>query len=243
MNDAASLETLLRLSARNAPNRFVLWEKIINVLQPETMLELGVWRGEFAAHILAHCPSIKRYYFLDPWRPLPAWNKPLNIAAEALEEGFAAAMKATDFARHKVKVLRGTTNEVADQIDDESLDIAYVDGDHTLRGITIDLANMLPKVRPHGFLAGDDFCPTIWQHSAEYEPTLVFPYAVYFAEAHRLPIYGLPFSQYVMHKDAAGYGFVDLAGAYATQDLLPQLSGKPARPRPQEIRFTISENV
>ena len=33
-------------------------------------------------------------------------------------------------------MLRGTTTEVIDRVPDRSVDFAYIDGDHTLRGIT-----------------------------------------------------------------------------------------------------------
>jgi len=180
-----------------------------------------VWRGDFAAEILAKCPSIKRYYMLDPWRPLPEWNKPLNHNTTVFEEAYATARAVTKFADDRIVILRGTTTEVIDQIPDGSLDFAYVDGDHTLRGITIDLTEVAPKVRAEGYLTGDDLVPTIWQHNSHFEPTLIFPYALYFAEALRAPIYALPYSQFLIHKTAArGYSFTDLVGSYGKHDVL-----------------------
>jgi len=44
-----------------------------------------------------------------------------------------------DFAASKRIILQGKTTEVIDQINDNELDFAYIDGDHTLKGITIDL--------------------------------------------------------------------------------------------------------
>jgi hypothetical protein len=49
-------------------------------------------------------------------------------------------------------VLRGRTRELINQIPDDSLDFAYIDGDHTLRGITIDLVRLLPKMREGGVI-------------------------------------------------------------------------------------------
>jgi predicted O-methyltransferase YrrM len=225
MNCRQDLNALLRRTANQEADRFTLWETIINALKPETVLELGVWKGDFAIHILTHCPSIKRYYMIDPWRSLPAWNKPFNVESAAFEEAYKVAMNATRFAADKLVVLRGTTTEVIDKIPNQSLDFAYIDGDHTLRGITIDLANVLGKVRADGYLAGDDFLPSIWEHSAKYEPTLIFPFALYFAEAHRIPIYALPHGQFLIHKNSEiGYSFTDLVGAYGKQDVLQHVS-------------------
>ena len=40
---------------------------------------------------------------------------------------------------------------------DGSLDFVYIDGDHTLKGTNTDLAAWWPKLRPGGWLCGDDY--------------------------------------------------------------------------------------
>jgi hypothetical protein len=88
---------------------------------------------------------------------------------------------------------------------------------------------MYPKVRDGGFVGGDDFCRSMFQHSAEFEPTLVFPYAVYFAEAVGARIYALPHRQFLIHKDpGAGHAFIDLTGRYQDTTIKAQLAGRPA---------------
>jgi hypothetical protein len=213
-----------------AGNRFQLWSELISTQRLATIAEIGVFRGEFAKALLDACPGITEYTMIDPWRNLSDWNKPANRADDVFEEYYRESMAATEAHASKRRVLRGRTSEVIDQIDDASLDLAYVDGDHTLRGITIDLIKVYPKVRDGGYLAGDDLTPTIWQHASRFEPSLVFPFAVHFAEAMGHPFYALPYKQFLIHKDAAaGFEYHDLVGKYPTTDLLPQLSG--ARPR------------
>ena len=95
------------------------------------------------------------------------------------------------------------------------LDFAYIDADHTLKGIAIDLIRVYPKVRAGGFLGGDDFTRSVWEHNTRFEPTLVFPFAVYFAEAVDATIYALPYSQFCLQKTSASqFAFVDLTGLY-----------------------------
>ena len=223
MDHRQDLSTLLRQIATRVADRLTLWETIINNLKPETVLELGVWRGEIVRPI--SFPTVRLSSVItcsDPWRSLPAWNKPFNVELSVFEDSYRAAINATRFAAERVVVMRGTTTEVIDRIPDHSLDLTYVDGDHTLRGITIDLVNVFPKVRADGYITGDDFLPSIWQQSTKYEPTLIFPLALYFAEAHRLPIYALPHGQFLMQKSAEtiGYSFTDLEGTYGKRDEL-----------------------
>ena len=204
----------------NATSMIQLWSRVLRATNVRTMLEVGVWKGDFAKQILEECDFIERYYMIDPWANLPDWNKPFNVPSEIFEEVYAEAMKKTDFADLRRVVLRGRTNEVVDEIPDNSLDFAYIDGDHTLRGITIDLVRVLPKIVEGGLIGGDDFANTPWQHGIQYEPTLVCPFSIYFAEAMRLPIVALPFNQFVLQKRSnSTFAFLDTTGTYGDVSL------------------------
>jgi len=199
----------------NSVSRVELWQQVLDIQQTKTMLEIGVWKGDFAEQILRSCKSVDRYYMIDPWANLPNWNKPFNVDSEMFEKIYREAMHKTEFAADKRVVLRGRTQEVIDAIPDNSLDFAYIDGDHTLRGITIDLIKVLPKIKEGGLIGGDDFINTPWQHDISYEPTLVCPYSIYFAEAHNLPIAALPHNQFLIQKDSvAKFSFTDSTGNY-----------------------------
>jgi len=79
---------------------------------------------------------------------------------------------------------------------------------------------MLPKVKIGGLLAGDDFTHSPWQHSVDYEPTLIFPYAVYFAEAMGLPLYAFGKNQFAIHnRSDLGFSFNDLTSSYLKPNL------------------------
>lgn len=215
--------------AQGAESRVELWTRLIHEAGVRTVAEIGVYRGRFAAALLDACPQIETYYMIDPWRNLADWNKPANTTDERFEGFHRETLERTEAHAGKRVVLRGTTTEVIDEIPDGSLDLAYIDGDHTLRGITVDLVRVLPKVRDGGWIGGDDFCPSIWQHDEEYEPTLVFPLAVHFAEAAGAPIYALGRRQFLIHKGGE-HEFVDLTGRYGGTELGRQLAKRP-RPR------------
>jgi hypothetical protein len=239
-------ETQLRECAARSATRMDLWVSLLSAAGARDVAEIGVYRGDYAAHLLRGCPGISRYFMVDPWRHLDDWNKPANKADDVFERFFREAMDRTSPHAARRVVLRGKTSEVIDQIPDDSLDFAYVDGDHTLRGITIDLVNVYPKIRKGGWIGGDDFCRSIWQHEEFYEPTLVFPFAVYFAEAVAERIYGLPHNQFLLEKgDAGGYEFVDLTGAYVETDLRTQLDGRGDKPadRPVSLRARVRRRL
>lgn len=198
----------------NETDRFRLWARFIAEKAFRCIAEIGVFRGSFAEKMLASAPCIEKYIMIDPWRFIPSWNKPANRDDQAFELCYNEALSVTEFACQKRVILRGTTIEVISQVPDSVLDFVYIDGDHTLKGISIDLISVLPKVKQGGWIAGDDFCDSIWQHPDTFEPTMIFPFAVYFAEAHGLTLYALPHHQFAMQKTSGSYEFVDLTNSF-----------------------------
>ena len=225
MTAEQSTHELLSECMSSSQSRVDFWVEFIRRAQIQRIVEIGVYEGDFASALLQRCESITRYYMLDPWRHLDNWNKPANRDDVRFERFFQEAKAKTDFARARRVILRGKTTEVIDQISDGELDFAYIDGDHTLRGIAIDLIRVYSKVRCGGFLGGDDFSPTMWQHRTSFEPTLVFPFAVYFAEAVGATIYALPNLQFCLQKNEnPRFSFVDLTGQYGDLSLRSQLA-------------------
>lgn len=212
-------------SAEAGAEREAMWARFVNQTGCRRMAEIGVWKGEFAGRLLTECPALETYYLIDPWRKLEGWNKPWNVSDREFARVFAAARDNVARFGAKAVVLRGTTSEVINEVPDESLDLAYIDGDHTLRGITVDLFRVYPKVRPGGFLGGDDFSDNIWQHSRQFEPSLVCPFVVYFAEAADAELFVLPWQQFLIRKPAgtAGFRVVDLVGKRRSFDLLSRI--------------------
>lgn len=174
-------------------DRLKLWADFINDKQIRSVTEIGVWKGEFAQHLLDNCPTLERYYLVDPWAHLDHWDKPWNVSASEFEAVFQEAQRRVAPFAFKCTFLRGRTTEV----ELPEVDFTYVDGDHTLRGISIDLIRAWPKTK---WLGGDDF-DQVWQHGKDHEPSLVNPFAAYFAEAvgADFQLWG---TQYLLSRDA-----------------------------------------
>ncbi|MES0861352.1 class I SAM-dependent methyltransferase [Ruegeria sp. SCPT10] len=229
--DTAELDEIIEQAIGVSQDRHQLWVNLSSRLKCRSVCEVGVWKGQFAETLLTQVAQIEHYTLIDPWRNLPDWNKPANKTDIEFEEIRNEALRRVSPFLDKVTEIRDTTRNAQSQIPDRSLDLAYIDGDHTLRGITIDLHAMLPKIHKDGFIGGDDFTKTIWQHSQEYSPSEVFPYAIYFCEAQGLPIYTLPFNQFLIVNAQTGFRVID-HGGYAT--LTPAQIY--ARPRAQKLR-------
>lgn len=224
------IEESILASVVRQRDRFDMWADFVSKTNVRSIVEVGVWKGAFSRSVMERCEGISEYHLVDPWRNLPLWNKPLNVDNAEFEAAYEETVRNVSRFRDITKLWRGTSQEINGEFTDNSMDFIYIDGDHTLRGISIDLILWSAKVK-HGFyIAGDDFCPTIWQHDPRYEPTLVFPFAVHFAEAMGYRIYGLPFNQFLIEINREGsrsFEFIDLAGAYRNSQLLDQINGRP----------------
>jgi hypothetical protein len=233
-----NLSERIRGGAAGASSRFDLCASFINQSKVKNFAEIGVWRGEFAEHILRYCPTIERYYMVDPWQHLDDWNKPANVSDQEFEQIFSEAIERTAFASDKRVILRGTTKQALVNLEKGELDAVYIDSNHTLKGITIDLISLYDKIKSDGLILGDDFVPSIWQHPDRFEPTLVFPFAVYFAEAKGDAIFGLPFNQFLISKslEPDAFQFHDLTGRYQETSLRKQFLLSRNRRTKQELQ-------
>jgi len=61
--------------------------------------------------------------------------------------------------KNQVKIIKGfsTDPSIINEFGDETLDIIYIDGDHSFNGCYSDLCNWYPKLKNGGFIINDDY--------------------------------------------------------------------------------------
>jgi hypothetical protein len=194
------IEQTIRNLILNSSTRTALWLNIIDTFKLKYIAEIGVYKGEFAKEILDQSTDVAEYHLIDPWRHLDDWNKPANENSQVFENIYLKVKQKLHDYKSKVYFHRGMTVEVIDELQNEHFDFIYIDGDHSLKGILIDLVNAYEKIKFDGYIGGDDCDFNPYHHSTKYEPTLVFPTVLYFAEAVGAEVYLLPFNQFLLRK-------------------------------------------
>jgi len=125
------------------------------------MAEIGVARGEFSRVLIDTC-SPTRLHMIDPWRH----QTDAHLASDSnnpdqLEQDRRFAQVSADFARElesgQAVLSRAFSHEAAEAIEDGSLDMVYVDGDHSYDGVMRDLEAFASKLRPGGVIMGHDY--------------------------------------------------------------------------------------
>ena len=138
-----------------------LYKKFSDILQDGMiMVELGSWKGQSAALIATELKNNNkkgvRFFCVDTWAG--------TSDSEHGEDKWIKEGKLYNKFKDNLKEvsdyyipLRMTTGEASLHFPDQSIDIVYVDADHSYDGVTKDLELWTPKVKPGGIMSGHDY--------------------------------------------------------------------------------------
>jgi predicted O-methyltransferase YrrM len=57
----------------------------------------------------------------------------------------------------KLKMFRGYSQDQIPKLADNSIDFAFIDGDHSAKQVHLDAKLLLPKMKPNGIILFDDY--------------------------------------------------------------------------------------
>jgi hypothetical protein len=137
--------------------------------------EIGVWKGSTSQHLVTK--NLKELHLIDPYAlPSDSIAKADMIKRYApmiggdKEEDFVAYYDGVHksivemFKNHnEVTVHRMASEEWFAQVEDNTFDWIYVDGDHTFEGCYLDLVGAAKKIKSGGVMLGDDYKSLQWK--------------------------------------------------------------------------------
>ncbi len=173
---ASSVAEIDRLKAEIAAARATIYgwcsaEKLQNFIdltlevKPQLCVEIGPYGGasflpvaytlkflgEGMAIAIDPWDFVECIRHLDPFEHEESWRTWLSIPMDVVEHDFQALIR-----RYKLEdrciTLRMTSEKAAKEIEDDSIDILHIDGDHSEYGSTLDAKLYLPKVRSGGYI-------------------------------------------------------------------------------------------
>tara|TARA_R110000868_G_scaffold145266_1_gene365423 strand:- start:333 stop:941 length:609 start_codon:yes stop_codon:yes gene_type:complete len=112
-------------------------------------LEIGTGRGDSAYHLLTTCPNIKKLTTVDPYKAYDDWNGPISKDHQEKSKELAIA----NLAKFGDRV---DMCEKLDVSEGPVFDFIYIDGDHSLPGVTQDLEEYYDVLKPGGLIAVHD---------------------------------------------------------------------------------------
>lgn len=126
----------------------------INSYSSITWVEIGVRFGFNAEYVLSNF-DIDKIYLIDPYCELP-YRRDI-FSKKQVESYKSEAYKRLEKFKEKCIWLKDYSQNVFNQISDESIDVLYVDGDHHYKAVSQDLSLYYPKVKKNGLIIGDDY--------------------------------------------------------------------------------------
>ena len=132
--------------------------------------EIGVYKGDFSERILALARP-QRLHLIDPWtfESGDTYERALYGRAHAKSQSELDAVLGSVKERFEQEIRVGTvvihrerSAQAAAHFADEYFDWLYIDGNHLYEFVMRDLEQYWPKVKPRGFIAGDDYGVQGW---------------------------------------------------------------------------------
>lgn len=101
------------------------------------VVEVGSHEGHTTAHLQRYCPQVRCFHAVDIKEPDPEKN----------------AIRGLD----RVHFIQGLSDQSAARFEDESVDLVFIDADHSEQAVAKDIEAWLPKLKPGGVMSGHDY--------------------------------------------------------------------------------------
>lgn len=166
--------------------------ELVNLLPIDPIaVEVGCAESNFSRDLLN--AGVSKLYSVDVWTHIPNVRGDGNSAQEWHDANFENTKKLLSPFGDRSIILKGHSVEMAKMIPDSSLDLVYIDSDHSLEGVTNDINSYWPKLKSGGIMGFHDY------EMPEYG---VKESVTHFAKLHNLEIHLIPETEI---KDAGAF--------------------------------------
>jgi len=122
--------------------------RIFARLDYTTGAEVGVAGGKHAKQMFEAIPGL-HLLLVDPYKAY------FRISQDICDRRLDKMQRRLE--SYNKTVMRTTSLEASQQVDDASLDFVYIDGDHRFDAVMMDIILWAPKVRKGGIVSGHDY--------------------------------------------------------------------------------------
>lgn len=123
----------------------------------ENIVEVGVFKGEYSKELIKKF-SPKKIYLVDIFEGyVKSGDKDgINYQTVNLNDEFIKLKKEYE-TNPSVNIIKSDSKSFLKQLSDETIDLIYIDGDHSYEAVKNDLQLSFSKVKNNGYICGHDY--------------------------------------------------------------------------------------
>ena len=135
-----------------------LYSKFVELMSDGSVfVEVGCWKGKSISYMgveIVNSGKQIKCYAVDTWRGSEEHQAEDVIINDTLFDLF---LKNTESLSHVITPVRKPSIEAAKDFVDGSIDIVYIDANHTYEEVKKDIQAWLPKIKKGGIISGHDY--------------------------------------------------------------------------------------
>lgn len=158
MSNTVTLQFLAE--APPAPNDVAVLQKL--AAEAPVIVEVGTFCGATAEVMALAQPKGGRLISVDTFKGSS------GDVTSRVPEGFALEMAQQRLARFDVRFIVLPSVEAARLIEDQSVDLVFIDAAHDYDSVKADILAWAPKVKPTGIIAGHDYDKSLYTMTLPY---------------------------------------------------------------------------
>lgn len=124
----------------------------------QQVAEIGIFHAVLAQEVVKQC-YLNRYYLIDPWRPFTGegtqpWVEEITLDSwdDMCQEAYRVFANCPE-----IRIIRLDSVRASKLFEPESLDMVFIDADHSYEAVSRDIQAWLPIVNDGGIISGHDY--------------------------------------------------------------------------------------
>jgi predicted O-methyltransferase YrrM len=123
----------------------------------QQLVEIGVWKGNSISYLASKNPNSK-IYAVDLFEKTYRYEKApeVKVHVPTVYDVYNKKLTETN-TRHLITDIKEFSWDGAAHFEDNSIDFAFIDADHSYEAVKKDISAWFPKIKKGGILAGHDY--------------------------------------------------------------------------------------
>jgi len=138
-------------------NYNILFDSMVNAYDNAVFVEIGTWKGRSAVYMgekIKESGKKIKFFTVDTFDSTPDNDHFMYLDVNDL---YDTALKNIEPVKEFVNVIKGRSDDVYSQFENESVDFLFIDGSHAYEAIKKDIELWYPKIKIGGVIGGHDY--------------------------------------------------------------------------------------